>query len=240
MITKIIATSWVLLLMQGMAMAENPRLLWRIDTRTPNQIFNSGFASWGNNDNVRDHISGASCVELPQAERDTAFISVSADRNWIEQVAAERAMLTPSVAIYIYQIRADSNFYNGERSLQYYANEHPDELIPLLAYSPSRESNEYLSYLEINSQNIVSAAGLVYHQGAIIELPEERNPHYRPLDTQASEEPYVGGQHQPHRSRFTWVYAIPFIGSCFRPRTDLSVKDLDKLQDYQLEALLAE
>ncbi len=132
------------------------------------------------------------------------------------------------------------NFYNGVRSLQYYASEHPDELFPLLAYSPSRESNEYLSYLEINRQNIVSATGFVSHQGAIIELPEERNPHYRPLDRQASEEPYSGGQHQQHRSRYTWVYAIPFVGSCFRPRTDLTTKSIERSQDYQLEALLAE
>jgi len=36
----------------------NSGVLYRVDTRSPNEIFNTGFTPFGDNDNVRDHSRG--------------------------------------------------------------------------------------------------------------------------------------------------------------------------------------
>lgn len=228
--------------------------LWRIDRRSPDQIIFSklGFKSWGTNANVRDHISGHSCVELAEDVRDSAFISLSADYEWAKKYAITRALLSPGLPIYLYAVRPDSHFYEAERSLKYYASLMPDEIIPDFAYQPARIASEYLAHRWIPSENILKAEVYVVKNEVLTSPMIILNPNYVARFTQASRLAFKELQ-QASRSIFTWVRHFPeFVGACIsdlgqvaeadllRSRTSLANNDAAVNDDlpYTLEALV--
>jgi pertussis toxin subunit 1 len=87
--------------------------LYRTDTRPPSEIFSQGFSSLGNNDSVRDHSRGASCIG---GNQNSGFISMSTDpeyaANYARRLYAQRG--TP---VYVYIMDSNNNFYNMRDSL---------------------------------------------------------------------------------------------------------------------------
>lgn len=93
---------------------ENNGVLFRVDTRGPDDIFHNGFTSFGENDNVREHSRGRSCAGR---EQNSAFISVSADPVYTANYARRLYQLTGS-EVYVYLIRSTRDMYNMSASLE--------------------------------------------------------------------------------------------------------------------------
>lgn len=93
---------------------ENTGRLYRVDTRGPDEIFNNGFHSFGDNDNLRDHSRGASCT---RGDQTSAFISVSADPEYAATYA-RRLLQHVNQPVYVYIINSTQNMYNMATSLR--------------------------------------------------------------------------------------------------------------------------
>ena len=93
-----------------------PRFVYRADFRDPDDIFRNGMASLGTNANLLDHVDGRSCHY--NREANSAFIATSAEQPGARHWASEQLRTNPNEAsIYVYRIRASSNFYNVYESL---------------------------------------------------------------------------------------------------------------------------
>ncbi|MGK0706917.1 scabin-related ADP-ribosyltransferase [Yokenella regensburgei] len=92
----------------------NTGVLYRVDTRSPDEIFAIGFRSFGGNDSIRDHSRGVSCVGRNE---NSAFISTSSDPEYAGNYA-RRLYSQTSAPVYVYIITSRSNFYNMALSLE--------------------------------------------------------------------------------------------------------------------------
>ncbi|GGM58857.1 hypothetical protein GCM10012275_32590 [Longimycelium tulufanense] len=100
---------------------DQPQCVYRVDTRSPDDIFGQGFEVPGSgaNDNLLDHVSGRS---VRQADGTTNFVSTSTDVNYVMGYAGRlwspagggRPERTP----WVYIIRPDRNFYDVRASLE--------------------------------------------------------------------------------------------------------------------------
>ena len=94
-----------------------PRFVYRADFRDPDDIFQNGMSSLGDNINLIDHVDGRSC-NYQQAN--TAFIATSAEEQSARHWASEQLRTNEQQSsIYVYRIRASSNFYNMYESLMH-------------------------------------------------------------------------------------------------------------------------
>ena len=110
-----------------------PATVYRYDSRPPEDVFQNGFTAWGNNDNVLEHLTGRSCQV---GSSNSAFVSTSSSRRYTEvylehrmqeAVEAERAGRGTGHFIgYIYEVRADNNFYNASSSYFEYVDTYGD------------------------------------------------------------------------------------------------------------------
>ena len=93
-----------------------PSIVYRSDYRSPDDIFENGFQALGDNDNLYDHVSGASCYKHA---RNTAFVATTSDKtfaiNWTKNSFCFRET---AEFFYVYKIRATENFYNAVASLR--------------------------------------------------------------------------------------------------------------------------
>ena len=194
---------------QSSAIAAPPEFVYRMDTRSPDQIFTYGFSSWGSNDNVFAHTSGYSCVEVDFNQRNSAFISTSADLGWARTQALIYSLTFPNQNIYLYRIRANDYFYNAVESLNFYGENTPGVRITDLNRIPARNATEYLAFRRIEPGSIAGAT--MFNNGASSERP---NPGYIHSDTHANNIPY-GGSSDNTFNRLTWVSFLPFVGACF-------------------------
>lgn len=205
---KVLVVSTVILFQTG-AIAAPPKFVYRFDTRPPDEIFKKGFSSWGDNDNVFAHISGQSCVLVPPEQRTTAFIATTSDHGWASSRAITLSLIEPYQRVYVYRIRADSNFYSGMDSLNRYIRSNPQVRVSPENMIVLEESNEYMAHRRIRPENVESAT--VYYRGAGSPEP---NPGYVSENTHANVVAYGGTADSVH-NRLTWVSFLPFMGACF-------------------------
>ncbi|MFC0397614.1 scabin-related ADP-ribosyltransferase [Paraburkholderia rhizosphaerae] len=102
------------------AMAAPPKFVYRVDTRSPDEIFSTGFRGWGVDDNIVAHVNGATC-NVPGST--SAFISTGANYEQIRRIADQH--LRQRSVTYIYTIRADNTFYSGPASVDYFQQYNP-------------------------------------------------------------------------------------------------------------------
>jgi len=228
---------FLICLSSTIVLAAPPKYVYRMDSRPPEDIFINGFSSWGENDNVFSHITGASCVEQDQQHRDSGFISTSANREWAMAMTYIRSRQFTDENIYYYRIRADGNFYNAESSLELYARNNPDTVVSEFNYLPARTATEYITPNNIPVENIDMVITFFTPGGGGDAITtSSTNPNYRDANTHASTEPY-GGTSDTTRHRFTWVRYLPVIGACMSSHNDFkktnkgtSVHDAYKLE----------
>jgi hypothetical protein len=91
----------------------NTGTLYRVDTRGDDVIFLTGFLPFGDNDSVRDHSRGVSCVGR---QENSNFISVSSDPEYAGNYA-RRLISLGHQTVYVYIINSRQNIYNMARSL---------------------------------------------------------------------------------------------------------------------------
>lgn len=203
------------------SLAEPPGTVWRMDTRPEHLIFHAGFQAWGSNFNVHDHVTGESCVNRQQGQRDSGFVSTAANFQFIRTAAAARAFAQPGQRIYLYRVRPDSNFFNAEASLRTLHDNNPQVPITPLNYHPSRAANEYITPTLIPTQNIRDVESYIVVDGELQVSTAQVNPRYVADNTRATNRPYFNGE-APRERRPTWLGMIPMVGACLAAsRSDL-------------------
>lgn len=222
----------------AISFAAPPKYVYRIDSRPPDDIFNNGFSSWGQNNNVFSHISGASCVEQDQQQRDSGFISTSANSDWSMAMTYIRSRQFTNEHIYLYRIRADEHFYNAVSSLELYARNNPDTVVSEFNYVPARTATEYITPHNILSENIDMAVDFFTPDGGDTVTNSSTNSNYRDANTRASTQAY-GGTSDTTRRRFTWVRYVPIIGACMSSHDEFKKhkKGASAHEVFKLEAL---
>ena len=92
-----------------------PQFVYRADFRDPVDIFQNGMSSLGDNADLIDHVDGRSC-NYQQAN--SAFVATSSEYQSTLHWASEQLRTNAEQrSIYIYRIRASSNFYSVYESL---------------------------------------------------------------------------------------------------------------------------
>lgn len=239
--------TWLLLgsLIPAVTFADSdpPKYVWRLDSRAPEVIFASGFASWGTNTDVFAHVTGNSCVNVTPTERDSGFISTTANQGWALQTAAAWAIQNPGRVMYLYRIRANANFYNAERSLENYASRYPQANVGPINYIPSRQASEYMALIQIETANIQEAVGYAVVNGELAPGPVARNPGYHDRNTHAAADGYTGNEGADNRHN-TWAMRMHsmIVGSCAGMRSELRTSggsgDMFKLEAIALNLYL--
>ena len=95
-----------------------PSIVYRADTRSPDDIFQNGMRSLGNNDDLSSHLRGETCKY--GTERPSAFISTTADRNEAQKHINKflKAKGNEKVdKMHIYEITPSENFFSTKHSM---------------------------------------------------------------------------------------------------------------------------
>lgn len=140
----------------------NSGVLFRVDTRNPDEIFANGFNSFGVNDSVRDHSRGVSCVGRAE---NSAFISTSSDPEYAGNYA-RRLYSQTSRPVYVYIITSRSDMYNMDHSLE--------NIGYTAGYENAITQSEWIAH---NSIPNTAIQGVRIYAGSITP-PIVPNPHY--------------------------------------------------------------
>ncbi|AMG86516.1 pertussis toxin ADP-ribosyltransferase subunit S1 [Bordetella bronchiseptica] len=198
-----------------------PATVYRYDSRPPEDVFQNGFTAWGNNDNVLEHLTGRSCQV---GSSNSAFVSTSSSRRYTEvylehrmqeAVEAERAGRGTGHFIgYIYEVRADNNFYGAASSYFEYVDTYGDNAGRILAGALATYQSEYLAHRRIPPENIRRVTR-VYHNGITGETTttEYPNARYVSQQTRANPNPYTS-RRSVASIVGTLVRMAPVTGAC--------------------------
>lgn len=184
------------------ALAVPPTFVFRVDSRPPDGargIFATGFAAWGNNQDLSAHEQGTSCNtgdEMPSATADSAYVSVSSAQHRALRFAAA-AFADTRQNIWVYTIRATSNFYNALATTENAMRSTNQRIRNTAAYvhmnaAPNMvEDGEYVSFGNIPSTLIREAARYQWRNGRYEAVAESsiRNEHYENAATHANANP---------------------------------------------------
>ncbi|MGP2515912.1 putative AB5 enterotoxin ADP-ribosylating subunit YtxA [Yersinia sp. 2545 StPb PI] len=207
--------------------AKPPDIVWRVDTRDYQEIFSQGFHSLGDNDSVVEHLSGRSCRGDHATSADSIFISTTADKsfayNYLERVLKKiQTTMGSDALVYLYQIRADSNMYSADYTLDFIlrmgASGMQQELHHIFRYSPFL--SEWMAHSRILGEQIMSATSYLLRQGKVIANEFMPNPLYRQTRSSASANPYHNAFIVPPVLNMmrTWILRMgirPMIRACF-------------------------
>ncbi|EPA3165625.1 putative AB5 enterotoxin ADP-ribosylating subunit YtxA [Yersinia enterocolitica] len=216
--------------------AKPPDIVWRVDTRDYKEIFNDGFYSSGTNDDIVEHLSGRSCRSAESDYGDSAFISTTADRSfaydYLERVLKNiKTTMTSSAKAYIYQIRADTNMYSADHTLDFLlrlgASEIQQEIHRIFRYAPYL--SEWMAHRRVLAEQVMSATSYLLHQGNVMFNGYIPNPFYQQTRSSASMNPYHSAFIVPSALNMmrTWMLRMgirPMIRACFGSMDSISFK----------------
>ncbi len=127
-------------------------VVYRVDDRDPSDIFANGFQSYGANDSVDEHVSGASV-----RDRTSAWIATTDNIDTAVRIGTARFNLNTSLrgrTSWVYEIAQTNNMYDfnriieNERSRWFIGTAARDHLNALsLVYGPQREIGALRSVL---------------------------------------------------------------------------------------------
>ena len=180
--------------------ADPPKFVYRIDTRSPEEIFKYGFSPVGNNMDLIRHVTGVD---------GSGFVSTSSNEAAVINGIAPFTIRTFSAAsrnAWLYTIRATGDFYDVNTTLRTIeAEEDPHELI-----NENRIENvlnrynwqeEWVSTRSISPELIQTAQEVTLDRGSSTVRftgNDSSNARYLDRDTTGNSNPY---QHQGHISR---------------------------------------
>lgn len=182
----------------------NPNIVYRADGRSPDIVFVEGFISWGSNNNIVAHALG---LTGGLGDRTSAFIPTSPNPDSAMRFVNNALSINPrGFRYYMYDIRADDNFYFLSNVVyeiydRNYRRRIGDDLRATLCTEV-----EYTAHRQIHPSQIRGVT--TYYrddQGMLIEeYTENRN--FVDLDTEAN-----NGEYFPAN----WVGTVPGIGTAF-------------------------
>ncbi|MBJ7263320.1 MAG: hypothetical protein JHC61_06090 [Burkholderiaceae bacterium] len=180
--TCFVLVSAILFISQGVSLATPPSLVYRVDTRPPDEIFVHGFRAWGNDHNIVAHVNGHTCTG---AARTSAFVSTMASFHMVDELVASH--LRERATTYVYSIRADSNFYSAPATVDYFQSYNPLAPLSLNSLRMSRRVQEWVAVDRIPPQNISSV--VARHRNGVNTF--WMNPMYQDRQTQGSSQFYL-------------------------------------------------
>lgn len=113
-----------LLFSAAVVCAQFPPMVFRVDMHPPEHVNFKGFPALGDNDDLHDHVTGASC----QSDQDnTEFVDTTASfevaESWVKALSDQN----PGVEVfYIYWIKTNDQFYSCPISLEKVSMDHRD------------------------------------------------------------------------------------------------------------------
>ena len=179
----LLAAMAALLLLPGMAAAAD--LLFRGDSRPPEQIFAEGFTGAGANRNVLEHLAGRSCFDATSQQARSAFVSMTSradDATWY--------------GTYVYRITPDSTAigatatYDAVASLRHMSTFWQHHRLNILQRStidsalrlPATDGQHVAERIPREWIQSVDIYEYDPDHGLVLSR-NERNPHYREPDT---------------------------------------------------------
>ncbi|MEE8658662.1 hypothetical protein CGLAMM_02030 [Acetobacteraceae bacterium EV16G] len=180
----------------------NKGTVFRVDTRPPDEIFRDGFRSWGDDDNVRDHSTGASCYNH---RRESAFVAVTTDPEYAGQYARRLAEQMEGTA-YVYIITSRDNMYNFFETLR------------LAGYQTglgmAERQSEWIAVGSIAANTISGVRAYVH--GVAPTPPVIHNPNFNPsLQPQINTQSYRQRTADALPGEVVWeARRNPVIGAC--------------------------
>ncbi|WP_429180360.1 scabin-related ADP-ribosyltransferase [Aeromonas salmonicida] len=176
---------FILLATSTYTFANPPRFVYRVDSRSYDEIFNSGFHAWGRNYNIVAHVNGATCSA--QNGSTSGFISTAADFESARAIAIADEHLRQGRNAFLYTIRADHTFYSGPASIDYLQQYNPLSPLSIMSLEMARRANEWDAIDEIPSENIRE----VIEYSAQGGQNTYTNARYRNENTTGNPEPYT-------------------------------------------------
>ncbi len=200
----------------------SPKLIYRVDSRPPQEVFEHGFTPWGQNPDFFEHVLGYSLGDDIPQERRSGLISASDSPDSSVRFFGG-LMVNPfdRLEYYLYEIRADETVYSAQRTASFYqqrihtgqvefvqgdmdtAIDAVDAIMGDFAYQREwfsvgpipRErvrSAWRMDAVSINPDHIRHQPDTVYFTPRINE-PEIMNPNYVDANTFANDLPYTQG-----------------------------------------------
>jgi pertussis toxin subunit 1 len=173
-----------------------PRVVMRVDSRGPNEIFKNGFKAWGQNDNVLDHLSGQSI----HVTGDSAFIATTEDKLVTAIIFQTFCSQNSSATKWGYSIYTDGNFYEANKTLESIIKNpdlHPNypankvETAKVLLEKTAK-SQEWLAKSAIPPTSVIDAAQMKCKSQSKVEIIQHKvNGSAKKPTSRANTEPYV-------------------------------------------------
>lgn len=197
----VIATSCALLsfscaplpLFSGAAGGDALRELYRVDVRSPAQVFASGFTPCGRNDYLLAHVLGTSLLADHEC---SFFVAATESLQTAYMIAQRKYQFDPYLQerpLYIYSIRADSKFYGVDRYMEYVERDPPEgESQGRIAELRQGYGNqrEWVAAGGIPPRQIRMAREISFRMGSVIGGSEFANVDYEDADTHANDGVY--------------------------------------------------
>jgi hypothetical protein len=172
---------------------EVPSLMYRTDTRPPDEIFQNGFESWGDEIEVLRHVLGTSIVE-----KKTGLIATTSEMSVAWDIASKYLIDENNEQdhIWIYLITPGINFYNVNSSLLNAYMHGTGDLVPsqaLFTYATFSHEHEFAAESLIVNTQIKGAARIKVRtrpdgEEEIYVEKKELNGAYNPTTPEVSSE----------------------------------------------------
>lgn len=190
-----------------------PEFVYRADSRSHEDVFESGFPALGDNDDVYDHLSGASCQGRDKKKL-TAFIDTTDDETYAMEVWGPELLDDGKRVINIYEIRATQNFYNSWRSMKFYHHHMPfsKQPQPRALEKFAVPKNRWIAHGGIPASLIKKVTQYQYLIGDGWMGIETQNTNYQTSSSHGNFNPYVPNQHTTQGS--TSFSTIPGTPAC--------------------------
>ncbi|WP_226470623.1 enterotoxin A family protein [Luteimonas panaciterrae] len=183
--------------------------LYRVDTRPPEEVFNSngGFSPLGTNRSLVAHVRGNTCM---QGNATTGYVSVSSDPVWASNYARRLYSQLNGRTVYVYIIRQTNNFYNAARVLS-------NILVPDHPYMQSAQSqSEWVTSVPVTPDSIYGVRE--FSERAVdpnYTPPIRRNSVYRDEPSSVNNGTFTPEEYPPHYGRQPHVVSrTPLVGAC--------------------------
>ncbi|CNI02589.1 putative enterotoxin subunit [Yersinia thracica] len=224
---KVILLCFINILLACKCEAKPPDIVWRVDSRDYEDIFNNGFVASGNNNDIVEHLSGRSCHRGGASSDSSSFISTTSNRFFAYQYA-ERilrrmdAQGDANARVYIYQIRATDNMYSASSTLEFLlqrdGHAQHSEISRILRYSSYL--SEWMAHRRIEPRQIFSQTAYYIYRDTMRSDTYFNNHRFVQTRSTASDGPFpaVFTRRTPILLARSWMMRLgvnPMINSCF-------------------------
>ena len=194
-------------------LANPPKHVYRSDFRSPDDIFTNGFKKLGDNDDLNDHVTGASCYT---GNQNTAFVATSESEQFATNWGRDRTVVNPDESyVYVYRIRATGNFYDVYQSLLQAYRITGDSLYQALA-SHYEYQQEWVAFNSITANQIerVDVYGRPGPDGNMPLIRRQTNPNYVDSQSHGNPDPYPISGPAPTTN---WLLpsTLAYLTACF-------------------------